>query len=80
MNPRVMSVRPATNYTLRILFSNGEEKIYDCKPLLNFGVFSEFQDIHYFQKAQAKDGAVVWPHDQDICPDTLYLESKKIQR
>ena len=22
-------------------------------------------------------GTVAWPHEQDICPDTLYVESKK---
>jgi len=24
-----------------------------------------------------RDGAVVWPHEQDICPDTLYLDPEK---
>ena len=29
----------------------------------------------YFKQVQVLDGTVVWPHEQDICPDTLYLDS-----
>jgi len=24
------------------------------------------------------DGTVAWPHEQDICPDTLYLDSVRL--
>jgi hypothetical protein len=27
--------------------------------------------------AKVEHGTVVWPHEQDICPDTLYLEGKE---
>jgi hypothetical protein len=30
--------------------------------------------------AKVEYGTVVWPHEQDICPDTLYLESKEIEK
>jgi uncharacterized protein YuzE len=49
--------------------------IYDCSNLLNFGIFQELQNIHYFNQVKVIDGTVVWPHEQDICPDTLYLDS-----
>ena len=77
MNPRVKSVRPLEHYRLEILFSNGEIGTYDCRPLLEFGVFAELQDEHYFRQVRAELGTVVWPHEQDICPDTLYLDSEK---
>ena len=78
MNPRVKNVTALPNYKLHIEFTNGESGIYDCSPLLNFGVFKELNDINYFKKATASDGTVVWPHEQDICPDTLYLDSLKV--
>ncbi|WP_407080060.1 DUF2442 domain-containing protein [Candidatus Venteria ishoeyi] len=62
---------------LKIQFNNGEEGLYDCSHLLEFGVFKELKNKNYFNKAKAWDGTVVWPHEQDICPDTLYLDSKK---
>ncbi|MEX2317744.1 MAG: DUF2442 domain-containing protein [Pirellulales bacterium] len=78
MNPRVASVIAKIDYTLEITFSNGEVSIYDCTPLLDFGVFQELRDVEYFQLARAEGGTVVWPHEQDICPDTLYEDAKKL--
>lgn len=66
-----------TGHSLKITFSNGEQGIYDCRPLLTFGVFRELQDEGYFRKVRVDGGTVVWPHEQDICPDTLYLDAKK---
>ena len=77
MNPRVKQVTALPDYQLEIIFTNGEQGIYDCSHLLDFGVFTELKDKHYFTKVTVLDGTVVWPHEQDICPDTLYLDSKK---
>jgi hypothetical protein len=60
-----------------IEFNNGEQGMYDCTHLLDFGVFRELKDKNYFNKAKAWDGTVVWPHKQDICPDTVYIDSVK---
>ncbi|MBE7559599.1 DUF2442 domain-containing protein [bacterium] len=78
MNPRVTDVRAIADYQLEIRFSNGEVGIYDCRPLLDFGVFRELRDEAYFRRARACGGTVVWPHEQDICPDTLYQDSRKL--
>ncbi|HQB84368.1 MAG TPA: DUF2442 domain-containing protein, partial [Candidatus Rifleibacterium sp.] len=40
-------------------------------------IFRELKDPNYFSRASVQFGTVVWPHEQDFCPDTLYLESKK---
>jgi hypothetical protein len=77
MNPRIKSVIAKDDYTLELAFTNGEHGIYDCSHLLDFGVFKELRDNRYFKSAKVLHGTVVWPHEQDICPDTLYLESKK---
>jgi len=75
MNPRIKEVIPLTDYKLKLIFTNGELGIYDCSSLLNFGVFQELQNSHYFNQVKVVDGTVAWPHEQDICPDTLYLNS-----
>ena len=75
MNPRVSKVDTNNNYQLSLVFTNGEHGSYDCSKLLEFGVFKELKDKHYFGQAKVIDGTVVWPHEQDICPDTLYLDS-----
>jgi hypothetical protein len=79
MNPRVKSVVPLDGYKLRLEFENGEVGIYDCLPLLGFGVFQELKDVAYFRQVRVLLGTVAWPHEQDICPDTLYLESTRVK-
>jgi len=75
MNPRVKTVTPADNYRLHLTFTNGEQGIYDCSPLLDFGVFRELRNPVYFRQVHVLHGSVAWPHEQDICPDTLYEDS-----
>ena len=77
MLPRVKTVTTRPDYQLEITFTNGEVGLYDCRPLLDFGVFRELQDERYFRQVSVVNGTVAWPHEQDICPDTLYLDSCK---
>ncbi|MEI8373045.1 MAG: DUF2442 domain-containing protein [Planctomycetota bacterium] len=77
MDPRVKEVTPEDDYRLQIVFTNGETGIYDCRPLLDFGVFRELRDVSYFRLVRAANGTVAWPHEQDICPDTVYLNCEK---
>ena len=78
MNPRVKAVVPRDGYKLEMTFTNGEVGVFDCSHLLSFGVFRELRDVGYFERARVQGGTVVWPHEQDICPDTLYQDSKKL--
>ena len=80
MNPRVKDVKPVADHQLKITFTNGEVGLYDCRPLLDFGVFRELANETYFRQVRAEGGTVVWPHEQDVCPDTLYLDSERPTR
>jgi hypothetical protein len=75
MNPRIVEVSPEKEHRLRLRFQNGEVRIFNCTPLLDHGVFRELADDAYFRRVRACDGTVCWPHEQDICPDTLYMDS-----
>lgn len=75
MNPRLKSARPRENYTLDLVFENGKNGVYDCSDLLGFGIFEELKEFSYFKQVSVAFGTVVWPHGQDICPDTLYLSA-----
>jgi hypothetical protein len=78
MNPRVKKVTPNTNYTVRLIFDNGEEGIFDVKPYLDKGVFKELKDLHVFNSVKPVMGTIQWKNGQDFCPDTLYIESKRL--
>ena len=75
MNPRVKAVKPNTNYTLTLTFTNDEVKIFDVKPYLQIGIFQELQDKGLFCSAKPFLGSIQWKNGQDFCPDTLYLDS-----
>ena len=74
MNPRVITVRPDTDFTLTLTFSNGEVRAFDVKPYLNIGIFSELQDKRLFNSVRPVLGSIQWQNGQDFCPDALYLD------
>ena len=77
MNPRVKEVVPNNDYTINIVFDNGEEKVFDVKPFLDKGIFKELRDTNIFKSAKPFMGSIQWKHGQDFCPDTLYLSGQQ---
>lgn len=80
MNPRVKEVHPEDDFKLRVIFTDASSGIFDCSPYLSIGVFRELQDPAYFNQVTVQGGTVVWPHEQDFCPDTIYVESVKLNQ
>jgi hypothetical protein len=77
MNPRIVSVKAKDNFTLDLIFENGQERIFDMKPYLKARVFRELTDTKLFKTVKPFMGSILWKNGQDLCPDTLYLESVK---
>ena len=75
MNPRVKAVKPIPDYTLILLFTNGESRAFDVRPYLDKGIFRELKDLRNFNSVKPFLGSVQWRNGQDFCPDTLYLDS-----
>ena len=75
MSPEAVKVTANDDYTLTITFDNGEVKIFDMKPYLDKGIFTELKDKEYFKKVKVDDMTVSWNNKQDICPDILYEDS-----
>ncbi len=72
---KVVAARANEDFSLDLQFNDGSVRRFDAKPYLNYGVFTELKDIRYFQQVRVAFGTVQWPHEQDISPETLYLES-----
>ena len=75
MNPRIQEVSPQQDFTLQLVFTSGEVKVFDMKPFLDKGVFIKLKDWNFFKQARVSFGTVVWPDELDMSPDTLYLRS-----
>ena len=78
MNPRVADVKPEKDYTLYVRFKNGEEGIFDVKPYLEYEVFQALKDKEMFNSVRPAHGTIQWANEADLCPDTIYLDSVKI--
>ena len=76
MNPRVIKVKPSTDFQLELTFSNGEEKVMDMNPYLNKGRFIELKNESMFATVICTMGSIQWQNGLDLCPDTLYEESE----
>jgi hypothetical protein len=75
MNPRVKAVKPNPDYTLTLLFTNDEVRLFDVKPYLDLGIFTKLKDLSLFNTVKPFLGSIQWQNGQDFCPDTLYLGS-----
>jgi hypothetical protein len=61
-------------YNLELHFSNGENGVVDLSEFAGRGVFMAWEQPGVFEKvAITSEGAVEWPGEIDMCPDSLYL-------
>jgi len=76
---KVLSVRANDDYTLDLKFDDGSVRRFDVSPYLDYGIFTELKDRSYLKQVSVAFGTVQWPNEQDISPETLYLESRVIE-
>jgi hypothetical protein len=70
----VKVVKPLEDYRIYVELENNKKGIFDLKPYLDRGVFQELKNINYFNQVNILFGAVTWPNEQDIAPETLLEE------
>jgi hypothetical protein len=75
MIPRATSVQYKKGYSLLVVFTSGEEKIFDLRPYLSYPVYEPLKDEAYCARAKVKNGIVIWDEELDLDPDRLYMES-----
>ena len=71
---KAVSVIANKDFSLTLKFSDDSVKRFDVKPYLDYEVFREVSDLNYFRQVRVAFGTVQWPNEQDISPETLYLE------
>ena len=76
---KVIAVKANEDFFLELKFNDNSIRKFDARPYLDVGVFTELKDIGYFKQVKIAFGTVQWPHEQDISPDTLYIESMPIE-
>ena len=74
---KTISARPANDYKVEVVFSNGQCGVFDCSYLLNYEVSSALADLDFFRQVRAEHGTLTWPNDIDVAPETVWERSEK---
>lgn len=71
---RVVQVEPREEFNIWVRFDEGTSGMIDLQDLAGRGVFDVWKDRRVFESVHINDaGAVEWPGEVDLCPDSLYL-------
>lgn len=72
----IKNVKPQDNYILLLTFENGENRYFDMKPYLNFGVFQELKDSKMFNTVKTSFDSIECDNGAYFDPEVLYQKSK----
>jgi hypothetical protein len=68
----VEKVVPNKDFTLSVVFDNGEQGTLDMKPYLGFGVFRVLQDYGQFERVRVAFDTIQWECGLDLDPEFVY--------
>ena len=74
----VKEVKPSSDYFLLLTFENGEKRLFDMKPYLHTGIFTELKDISLFNTVKISFDTIEWDNEADLDPEFLYKESSPL--
>lgn len=75
--PLIKNVKVLEEYKLLLIYENGEQRIYDMKPNLQYEAFKKLKDYELFKKVHAAGETIEWETGEDVSPESLYLNSIK---
>ena len=76
MYPSVKQVKPEDDYSLTLVFDNGEYGALDMKPYLDFGVFQRLKDYHLFRQVKVAFDTIEWDSGVDLDPEFVYQKCR----
>jgi hypothetical protein len=80
--PRVRSVRPLAGKRLLVAFATGEERFYDCGPLLAESAFAALADETVFQQVRPDPHGygVIWNDEIDLAESELWINGTSAEQ
>ena len=67
----VATVRALPDFNLEVALADGQRGVFDLRPFLDQPGLQRLKDPGYFSRVGVRLGALTWPHDEDVAPDTL---------
>lgn len=75
INWQVKTAKPLPDYKLLLSFADNTTRIYDCKPLLDKGIFKQLKNQALFNQVCCDGTSITWNEEIDIAPEELYHNS-----
>ncbi len=72
----ISQCEPREDWTLELVFEDGQRRVFDLRPLLDCEAFQGLKDLGLFLAVQNRGYFVEWPNGADLSADTLCLEGR----
>ncbi len=80
-NLKITEVKVVGELSLLVIFSSGEERIFDMTYLMKYPVYKRLEDYEYFKTVHIENGVLVWKNGEiDIAPEEVYKESYEYEK
>lgn len=76
----VIAAEYAGGYTLRLKFSNGEEKEYDFSKEYDRGICCKLRDPEYFRNFTLDPFTVDWNNEIAFAPEYLFQNGQNVSK
>lgn len=76
----VVEVMPEPDYCLFVRFKNGLSGRVRLHPEELTGVLEPLLELDFFSRVCIDSGAVAWPGNIDLAPDTMYAQAAALER
>jgi hypothetical protein len=79
--PRIQGVQAMPNMCLLVNFRNGEQRVYNCRPLLSRMHFGMLSDPAFFKAVRVDPGGygISWSDDIDISEYELWTHGEPVR-
>jgi hypothetical protein len=75
MYPSVIRVTPQNDFSLVIVFDDGQSRILDMNPFLDFGIFSRIKEVADFNRVHVAFDTIEWDCGADLDPEFVFNKS-----
>jgi hypothetical protein len=75
MYASIVKVTPAEGFSLVVGFDDGQTRILDMKPFLNFGIFQQIKKQENFNRVHVAFDTIEWDCGVDLDPEFVMNKS-----
>ncbi len=79
MRNELLRVTALDDFELLLEYVNGERRRFDMKPLLVMKPWTRIASRATFELVRVDYGTAVWPGNVDVAPETLYVDSVRVE-